>query len=142
MTDTTSEREKTGFIMGDKAYNTARWAVQIVLPAIGAFYFSMAQIWGVFPAAEKVVGTCSVLAVFIGTLIGISSKNYKQAGLGYDGKVITTHTPEGGIVYSLELDEDPAILETKESIAFKVEHDDTGEHSPVMPPGMNIPDPL
>lgn len=119
-----AESEKIGFIMSDSLYTKAKWTVQIALPAFSAFYFSMAQIWGIFPAAEEVVGTCAVAATFVGALIGISGKNYDKAGLAYDGKVVTTHTDEGGIQYSLELDDDPAVLETKDHIAFKVEQAD------------------
>ena len=62
-------------ILSDNMYNVLKWVVQIVLPAIGTLYFTLAQIWHL-PAGEQVVGTCSALALFLGALIGISSTQY------------------------------------------------------------------
>lgn len=65
--------------LSNKAYDVLKWITIIVLPAISALYFGLAQIWG-FPYAEQVVGTIAVICTFLGTLLGISSANYKREG--------------------------------------------------------------
>jgi len=49
----------------------------VALPAIGALYFGLSQIWG-FPFGEEIVGTISLITVFLGTLLGISTYNYNK----------------------------------------------------------------
>lgn len=62
-------------ILNDKVYNVLKFVAQILLPAIGTFYFALAGIWG-FPYGEQIVGTITAIDTFIGALIGISSYNY------------------------------------------------------------------
>lgn len=67
-------------MMSNKVYDVLKWIAQILLPAIGALYFALAQIWGpnVFPYAEQIVGSISAIDVFLGALLGISSAQYKN----------------------------------------------------------------
>ena len=62
-------------ILNDKVYTVLKFVAQILLPAIGTFYFALAGIWG-FPYGEQIVGTITAIDTFIGALIGISSYNY------------------------------------------------------------------
>lgn len=64
--------------MSDKVYDVLKFIAQIVLPAIGTLYFTLASIWG-FPFAEEVVGTITAVDTFIGVILGISSKKYQKA---------------------------------------------------------------
>ena len=64
-------------ILSDKVYNTLKWVTMVALPAIGALYFGLSQIWG-FPFGEEIVGTISLITVFLGTLLGISTYNYNK----------------------------------------------------------------
>ena len=61
----------------NKIYDVLKWITMIVIPAIGALYFGLAQIWG-FPFGEQIVGTLSLIDAFIGALIGISTYSYKK----------------------------------------------------------------
>jgi len=61
--------------MSNKTYDNLRFIAQIVLPAIGTFYFTLGQIWN-FPLGEEVVGTITALVAFMGALLKISSINY------------------------------------------------------------------
>lgn len=65
--------------LSNKAYDVLKWITIIVLPAISALYFGLAQIWG-FPYAEQVVGTIAVICTFLGAILGISSANYRREG--------------------------------------------------------------
>lgn len=61
--------------MNDKVYDALKWVAQILLPALGTLYAALAGIWG-FPYAEQIVGTISAVDLFLGALLGISSKKF------------------------------------------------------------------
>ena len=58
--------------LSDKVYDTLKWIVTIVLPALSALYWGLSGIWG-WLYAEQVVGT-----TFLGALLGISTAQYKR----------------------------------------------------------------
>lgn len=63
--------------LSGKVYEWLKWLCLIGLPAVSALYFGLAQIWG-FPYAEQICGTFSLVEAFIGTIIGISTYNYRR----------------------------------------------------------------
>ena len=65
--------------MSNKLYDILKWIAQLLLPALGALYFALAQIWG-FPYGEEIVGTLTLVDTFLGALLGISTINYNNKG--------------------------------------------------------------
>lgn len=63
--------------MNNKVYDILKWIAQIVLPALGALYFALAQIWGL-PFGEEIVGTITAIDCFLGAILGISNVQYKK----------------------------------------------------------------
>ena len=63
--------------LSDKWYQILKYIAQIALPALGAFYFAISQIWGL-PYGEQIVGTIAAIDTFLGVLLGISSYNYNK----------------------------------------------------------------
>ena len=63
--------------MNNKTYDVLKYIAQIVLPALATLYFALSKIWNL-PLGEEIVGTISTLDIFLGTLLGISSANYKK----------------------------------------------------------------
>jgi hypothetical protein len=61
--------------MSSKVYDILKYIAQIALPALGAFYFAISQIWGL-PYGEQIVGTIAALDTLLGVLLGISTYNY------------------------------------------------------------------
>lgn len=61
--------------MSDKMYDVLKWIAQIFLPAAGALYFALANIWGL-PYGEQIVGTITAIDASLGVILGISSKSY------------------------------------------------------------------
>ena len=64
-------------MMENRTYDILKWIAQIVLPALGALYFALAQIWGL-PYGEQVVGTITAVDCFLGALLGISTMMYNK----------------------------------------------------------------
>lgn len=68
--------------MKSKTYDVLKYIAQIVLPALGTFYFAIAGIWGL-PYGEQIVGTIAAVDTFLGALLKLSSdKYYKRLSNG------------------------------------------------------------
>lgn len=65
--------------LNNKVYDALKWIAQYLLPALGALYFALSQIWGL-PYGEQIVGTITAIDAFLGAILGISTMNYKKEG--------------------------------------------------------------
>lgn len=104
-----------------KLYDVLKYLAQIVLPALGTLYFTLAGIWGL-GSGEEVVGTIMAIDLFLGVLLGISQANYNK-GIEQGGEV---HVNDGQLLF--ELDEDKVDIEKlkeggKNEVRFKVKKD-------------------
>lgn len=61
--------------MQGKVYDILKFIAQIVLPALGALYGTLAGIWGL-PYGEAIVATISAIDVFLGAILMIDSSNF------------------------------------------------------------------
>ena len=61
--------------LSNRAYDVIKWLVTVVSPALITLYVTLAQVWS-WSGYEKVVLTISAVTLFLGALIGISSKRY------------------------------------------------------------------
>lgn len=53
-------------------YVALKWATLIALPAVGVCYQALAGVWSL-PLAEEVSQTCNIVALLLGSLIGVSA---------------------------------------------------------------------
>ena len=67
--------------MSNKTYDILKYIAQIVLPALGTFYFALSQIWGL-PYGEEIVGTITATDAFLGAILKISSNQYHKTKEG------------------------------------------------------------
>ena len=109
-----------GFILSGSLYSKAKWAVAIVLPAISTLYFTLGSVWE-WPNVEKVIGSIAAVTTFLGVVLGISTKSYNGSDAKYDGALEVGVNEDGVKVFSLNLNEDPEVLETMSSVMFKVD---------------------
>lgn len=114
--------------LSDVRYNQMKFAAQIVLPAIGALYFGLATIWDL-PKAEEVVGTITTIDVFLGVILGLSTKRYKESGQAYDG-ALEIDESNTKIIHTLELTTSPEDLGKKDSIVLQVRPSQPKETEP------------
>ena len=61
----------------DKLYDALKWLRILGLPALTSLYSTLAGIWG-WPFAEQVPQTLSAVGLAIGTIIGVSSAEYRK----------------------------------------------------------------
>lgn len=64
--------------MSNKTYDILKWIAALVLPALATLVIALAGIWGL-PYGKAIGATITAVDAFLGTVLGISSKNY-QAG--------------------------------------------------------------
>lgn len=105
-------------IKNSRVYDQLKFLAQIVLPAIGTLYFTLAGIWGL-PAAEEVVGTIVAVDTFLGVILQLSANSYAKSDAKFDGSIDVSET-EGKTVYTLNLDTNPEALKDMSSVNFKV----------------------
>lgn len=63
--------------LSNKVYDILKFTAQIVLPAAGTLYFTLASIWGL-PYGEEIVGTITAVDVALGAVLQISTHNYNN----------------------------------------------------------------
>ena len=61
----------------NRLYDKLKWVCLIFLPALSTAYSALAGIWNL-PYAEQVPATVTVVSLFLGTLLGVSSAEYNR----------------------------------------------------------------
>lgn len=70
------KREELSMKMSNKFYDVLKWIALVALDAIGLFYQTLSAIWDL-PFGDEILATCVAISVCLGTLLQISSKNYR-----------------------------------------------------------------
>lgn len=104
-------------MLSNEMYDLLRHACQYWLPAMGTLYFTLAVLWDL-PYGKEVVGTIAALTIFLGVVLGYSTKSYEKSDAKYDGEVIVTGNPEQPhtLAFNVPLTE----LEGQKQITLKV----------------------
>lgn len=80
-----------------KLYDVLKFIALIFLPAFGVFYVGLGQIWG-FPEIDKVATSIVVVQTFLGTLLQISSSQYRNSVKAISGYLTANgEDPDTGI---------------------------------------------
>jgi hypothetical protein len=64
-------------MLNSKVYDFLKYLTIIVLPAIGALYTGLAQIWNL-PYSAQIPATITVICTFLGAILCISSAQYNK----------------------------------------------------------------
>lgn len=73
--------------MSNRTYDALKFVAQVVLPALATLYTALAAAWG-FSRVEAIVGTITAIDLFLGSLLGITSRNYSPP---VDGTLLIDH---------------------------------------------------
>lgn len=114
------DESKRSFL-NNGAYDVLKFVAQIGLPAVGTLYFALADLWNLANATQ-VVGTITAVDVFLGVLLGLSTKAYNNSDAKYDGEIHVDEHPDGSKVANLVLKnyENPADVVDQKEVTFKV----------------------
>lgn len=63
--------------LSNKVYDILKYITIIVLPAIGALYAGLSQIWNL-PYAAEIPATITVICTFLGAILCISTAQYNK----------------------------------------------------------------
>lgn len=113
-----SEEVKGGIVLSSKTYDKLKPVVQLVLPALGAAYFGLAQIWGL-PKAEEIVGSIAIVTTFLGVILGLSSRVYNTSDAKFDG-VLNVIQGDASKIHQLDITTDPHKIQEQKQIVLKV----------------------
>ena len=70
--------EKTGFlIMPNTLYDVLTWIGQIVIPALGVLYATLAETWGL-PYGDQILKTTAAITVFANAILKYARAKYKK----------------------------------------------------------------
>lgn len=115
-TQTTS----TGLILSSKRYNQIKWFLFVFLPAFSTAYSSASIIFG-FGYVAYVVGGSGVLGLFLGTILGVSNKNFQKNGADGSMSAYIDEESKTVILSSLVLPNiTPEELAKKDSVTVQV----------------------
>jgi len=106
-------------LLSNQVYDILNNVVQLGLPGVGAFYASLAILWG-FPNGDKVVGTCAALAILLGILIKISNVSYNKTLVDKDGVLDVFPTVDGSELGKLSINLSADEIAGKNLVTFKV----------------------
>lgn len=115
MSDTTVPAKRQ-YLTNDQ-YDVLKWVALVALPALGALYFGLAQLWHL-PKAPEIVGTITLLDTCLGVLLNLAKKSY-DSGTGTDGSLEIDET-DTKIIHRLDLTTQPEDLGKKDIITLNV----------------------
>ncbi|MGW8179613.1 MAG: phage holin [bacterium] len=103
--------------LSNRTYDIAKWVAQIFLPALGALVFGLGKVYDWSWAAE-VVGTITVVDIFLGAILGVSTKKYNEK---FEGTFLVNEEATGDeSPFVLQLDATPEELAQQSRITFAV----------------------
>ena len=69
--------------MSNKVYDIIRFLSEVLITAIGALYWALADTWNL-PYGEQIVATCAALSTFLGVFVhwqrSVYNKQFKDQG--------------------------------------------------------------
>lgn len=109
-------------LLGDKTYTLLKHMAALILPALGALYFALAQIWH-FPNPNEVVGTIAALNTFFGLVLGVATRSYNNSDTKYAGDLVVEEHPEDSSqkILVVHLNEEPKTVASLNEATFRVQ---------------------
>ena len=98
--------------MTNKTYDALKYVAIIIIPALATFANAVGIVWGI-PHTNDAAMTITAFGVFLGAILGVSSKNYTPETHG--DLVVTKHDE----VYA-DFAAEPANLKDGDTIVLKV----------------------
>lgn len=94
-------------VINNKTYDILKYIALIALPAIEAFWLTIGNVWG-FPLVTEIGATIAAVDVLLGSLLGISTKNYNKKIEQLES--MTVPEPEGSYAEKYLTEEEKAAI--------------------------------
>lgn len=78
----------------DKVYDTMKWVVTVVLPALATLILAIGQIWGFTTWTVPIAATVVAVEAFLAACLGVGSIKYKLLNAP-DAELVKEDEPEG-----------------------------------------------
>lgn len=89
--------KKRDYMISSTLYDYLKKITQVVLPAFITLYAALGSTWG-WPAVEQVVASIGAVNVFLGVVLGVSTKSYNNSDMRYDGFLAVNDGPHNQVV--------------------------------------------
>lgn len=76
-------------LFSNRAYDILKHVAQIWLPALAVLYISLGGLFEL-PMPQQISGAIMALDLFLGTILGISTRQYTNSDERFDGKIVLT----------------------------------------------------
>lgn len=109
-------------LLSNNVYNFLKFMATLLLPALGALYFGLSEVWG-FPFPDEINGTINTVVLFIGVLMGYSSKSYRSSDDRFDADILVTKDDSGRKILQIEATNeqlDALVHEDREAVVFRI----------------------
>lgn len=106
-------------LLSNKTYDRLKWVALVLLPALAALYLGLAPLWDL-PKQEAVTGTIVLVDTFLGVLLGLTSKQYRQETEGNMVGYLDVADSEDGKKVGLNFPGDPNNIDQHDKVTFKV----------------------
>lgn len=113
------ENEVKTPILSNRAYDVAKDATLIWLPAAATLYAAVAIIWGL-PFHAEVVATIGAIVAFMGTVLKVSSSRYAKQEEQYDGEIVVNMSDPESETMTLAIDEHWDALADRKDLRIKI----------------------
>lgn len=112
------------FTFPSKIYNIIKYLVLIVLPSFTSFYILLATQWD-WDHVTQISVSLTGFTAFLGSLVGISSRNHNNSDDRFFGEIHVAGTDEGAQISHQVFNEDPSgqTIADKKEVTFKVVHE-------------------
>ena len=112
--------------LSNSTYDKLKWVAVTVLPSLATFMFAIGAIFD-WAWASAAVGVITATGVLLGSVIGVSSKQYKNSGRADApevGVINVIDDPEKNkLTYDLAVNMDPEALKDMRKVAFLINTD-------------------
>lgn len=120
MADHKATESKGNLALPSGLYDWLKQLAVIGLPAAITFYVTVGGIWG-WANIQEVAGTLGAANVFLGVLLGISSKSYNNSDKSKDGAINVDPSNEDNPISGLDLSNiSSAEIASKGTVTLKV----------------------
>lgn len=106
-------------LVTDKTYDRLKFLSTIVLPALTGLYLTLAPLWHL-PKQEEVAATITAINVFLGVIVGVSSKKHQNDPKRFAGKVVYQDTGDKEPEVNLVLKQNLKEFQGRKEVTFKI----------------------